>query len=52
MENLQNKLLEKLKGYSFEELIDLLNTQKLPEVRETILKAMELYYEERFILWI
>ena len=52
MKKLQEKLIEYLKGYNFKELEDLLNKNNLPEVRETIMNAMETYYEEEFYKWI
>ena len=52
MERLQNKLVEMLRGYKFEELEKMLNEQKAPEVRESIMNAMELYHEDQFLEWI
>lgn len=52
MEELQSQLLEKLKGYKFDELVEMLKEQKLPEVRESILNAMETYHTEKFLNWI
>lgn len=52
MKELQNKLIENLKGYSFKELEEMLNSQSQPEVREAIMNAMEKYHEEEFLNWI
>lgn len=52
MKELQEKLKEMLKGYSFNELVDLLNKTELPEARGTILDAMEEYHKEEFYKWL
>lgn len=52
MKELQNKLIEMLRGYSFEELEKLLNSQSEPEARGAIMDAMEKYHEEQFIKWL
>ena len=52
MKELQKKLVENLKGYSFEELETLLNKNEIPEVREAIMNAMEKYYEKEFYAWL
>ena len=52
MKDLQNKLLENLKGYDFNELENLLNKTNLPEAREVILNAMEKYHEKQFYKWL
>lgn len=51
MKSLQEKLINNLKGYSFEELKGMLDSQSQPEVREAIMEAMERYYEEKYIEW-
>lgn len=51
MKELQEKLVENLKGYKFEELVDMMNKQTVPEVREAIMNAMEQYHEEKFLSW-
>lgn len=52
MEELQNRVVEMLKGFSFKELEKMLNTQAVPEVRSSIMNAMELYHEEKFYKWL
>ena len=52
MKELQKKLVENLKGYSFEELETLLNKNEIPEVREAIMKEIEKYYEKEFYAWL
>ena len=52
MENMQKKLIKMLKGYSFKELEEMLNNQTVPEVRNSIMNAMELYHEDKFNKWI
>lgn len=52
MKEMQEKLIKMLKGYSFKELEDMLNTQTEPEVRSSIMNAMELYHEEKFNKWL
>lgn len=51
MNEVKEKLIKNLKGYSFEELKVMLNKQTVPEVRGTIMDAMERYYEDKFIAW-
>lgn len=51
MNEIKEKLIKNLKGYSFEELKILLKLQKNPEVRGTIMDAMERYYEDKFLTW-
>ena len=52
MKELQSKLITMLKGYDFEELKNMLNTQSAPEVRGAIMDAMEKYHEEKFNKWL
>ena len=52
MKEMQEKLVKVLKGYSFKELEGMLNNQTVPEVRKSIMDAMELYYEDEFNKWI
>lgn len=52
MKELQEKLIENLKGYNFKEMEELLNRTKLPEARNAIMDAMEKYYEKEFIEWL
>lgn len=52
MKELKEMLIENLKGYSFEELESLLNKAQDPDVRETIMDAMEKYHETLFIEWL
>ena len=52
MKELQEKLIENLKGYSFDEILELLNKQEVPEVREALMNAMEKYHKERFYKWL
>lgn len=52
IENLKNVLVEKMKGKTFNELVELLNLQRDPEVRDSILTAMEVYHEEQFLAWL
>lgn len=52
MKELQKRVVEMLKGFSFKELEDMLNTQTVPEVREAIMNAMEQYHKEQFNKWL
>lgn len=52
MKELQLKLINNLKGYSFKEMKELLNNTKLVEAREAILNAMEKYHNEEFMKWL
>ncbi len=52
MKELKKILINYLKGYSFNELKIFLNLQKDPDVRETFLNAMEIYYPEEFLNFI
>ncbi len=52
MKELQTKLIEMLKGYSFEEMKGILNKTELPEARSAILDAMEKYHEKKFYKWL
>lgn len=52
MKELQEKLIENLKGYSFKEILNLLNKQEEPEIRGTLMNAMEKYHKERFYKWL
>lgn len=52
MKKLKEKLIENLRGYSFIELEEILNKQKEPEVRETIMEAMEKYHKIQFNEWL
>lgn len=52
MKQLQTKLINALKGYSFDEMKALLDKQAEPEVRGTILRAMETYHEQEFKAWL
>ena len=52
MEELKAKLITALKGYSFAEMKSLLDKQEEPEVRGTILNAMEKYHQEEFMAWL
>lgn len=52
MKELQEKLIENLKGYSFEEILNLLNKQTDPDVRGALMAAMEKYHAEKFYKWL
>ena len=52
MKELQKKLIEMLKGYSFKEMEDILNRTELPEARGAILEAMEKYHKVEFNKWL
>ncbi len=52
MEELKAKLINALKGYSFAEMKSLLDKQEEPEVRGTILDAMEKYHQDEFMAWL
>lgn len=52
MKELQETLINNLKGYSFKELEELLNKQSEPIVRGTIMNAMEKYHEIEFYKWL
>lgn len=52
MKELKEKLIESLKGYSFKELETLLNKQVDPEIRGTIMDAMEKYHTIQFNEWL
>lgn len=48
MISLKQKLIQNLKGYSFEDLKGMLDSQSEPEVREAIMDAMEKYHTAKF----
>lgn len=52
MEKLQERLIKMLNGYSFKEMLDMLNKQKEPVARGAIMEAMETYHEAEFLAWI
>lgn len=52
MKEMQERLIQMLKGYNFEELEEMLNNQTVAEVRGSIMDAMELYHEEKFNKWL
>ena len=52
MKELQEILIKNLKGYNFEELKITLEAQKVPEVREAVLNAMELYFPNEFMKYL
>lgn len=52
LKELKNKLINMCKGLSFEELETLLNKNSDPDVRHTIIDAMEKYHEEKFNNWL
>lgn len=52
MRKMKENLIKGLKGYSFGEMLRLLNSNTVPEVRDAIMKSMELYHTTKFYDWL
>lgn len=52
MRQMKENLIKGLKGYSFGEMLRLLNSNSVPEVRDAIMRAMEMYHTTKFYDWL
>ena len=49
---MKERIIRNLEGFSFEEILSLLKEHDDPDVRGTLMDAMEKYFPQKFYKWI